>query len=271
MRRNVRFKYCAGELVEIMISNLCIFEDEPFSDSVSKASSKPQEERKAEQGETACEDEKKRDGRRRAAKRVYDLVRSNPELDLFCTFTLDQTKIDRYDYKAIVKKLNNFLDNHVRRDGLKYVLVAERHKDGAIHFHALMNKALKMVDSGKTDKGGHKIYNLPQWGLGFTTAIVTYGDRDSVCKYITKYITKSEEKVGGRWYYHGGKLSEPTYVYDTYVLRTADELEQVAQILGDLYRLTDAGHFQRAFVFEPAERPGLRIAIMQRQGGQHEI
>lgn len=267
MRKNVRFKYCAGELVEIMVSNLCIFEDEPLSDRASKVSSKPQEERKAEQDETACEDEKKRDGRRRASKRVYDLVRSNPELDLFCTFTLDQTKIDRYDYSAIVKKLNNFLDNHVRRDGLKYVLVAERHKDGAVHFHALMNQVLKKIDSGKTDKGGHKIYNLPQWGLGFTTAIVTYGNRDSVCKYITKYITKSDEKVGGRWYYHGGKLSEPSYEYDTYLLRTADELEQAAQTLGEIAAMTDKGRFGRAYVYEPDLRPGLRIAIIQRQGG----
>lgn len=267
MRSNVRFKYCAGELVEIMISNLCIFENEPLSETAHKVSSKPQEERNAEKGEIACEDEKKRDGRRRAAKRVYDLVRSNPDLDLFCTFTLDQTKIDRYDYKAIVKKLNNFLDNHVRRDGLKYVLVAERHKDGAIHFHALMNQVLKMVDSGKTDKGGHKIFNLPQWGLGFTTAIVTYGNRDSVCKYITKYITKSDEKVGGRWYYHGGKLSEPSYEYDTYLLRTADELEQAAQTLGEIAAMTDKGRFGRAYVYEPDQRPGLRIAIMQRQGG----
>ncbi len=268
MRKNVRFKYCAGELVEIMVSTQCIFESEPpIEGKPRKASSEPQDERKAEQGETTCGDEKKPDGRRRATKRVYDLVRSNPDLDLFCTFTLDQTKIDRYDYSAIVKKLNNFLDNHVRRDGLKYVLVAERHKDGAVHFHALMNQVLKKIDSGKTDKGGHKIYNLPQWGLGFTTAIVTYGDRDSVCKYITKYITKSDEKVGGRWYYHGGKLSEPSYEYDTYLLRTADELEQAAQTLSEIAAMTDKGHFGRAYVYEPDLRPGLRIAIIQRQGG----
>lgn len=212
MKTNSRIKYYCGVPVEVMTSNFSIFESEKATKETKKSSGrkvKPDELPEADF--KAVRDSKV--GRRRAVKRVFDLVACNPELDVFCTFTLDKRAIDRYDYKTIVKKLNNWLDNHVRRNGLKYVLVAEYHKDRAIHFHALMNRSLTLVDSGKRDSGGHKVYNLPQWTLGFTTAIECYGDRAAVCKYITKYITKAEEKVGGRWFYHGGELEEPVFAY----------------------------------------------------------
>ena len=105
---------------------------------------------------------------RRARAQVRELALAN-DLGLFVTLTLDGSVIDRYDMAAITKKLNVWLDNQVRRRGLAYVLVPERHKDGAIHFHGLFNDALEVVDSGHTDKEGHTIYNLPRWPLGFTT------------------------------------------------------------------------------------------------------
>ena len=163
-----------------------------------------------------CENKSLERSKRRARKAVYDYVGCNPDLDLFCTFTLDKEKIDRYDYNQIIRKVKYYLDNRVRRHGLKYVMVAEYHKDKAIHFHALINSAaVDMVDSGHCDSSGHKVYNLPSWKWGFTTAIKTYGERSGVCGYIVKYITKSDEKVGGRWYYHGGDLETPTYKYGT--------------------------------------------------------
>ena len=56
------------------------------------------------------------------------------------------------------------------------------------------------------------MYNIDDWNLGFTTAIRLYGDRAAVAAYIGKYITKGE-KVGGRWYYSGGELQRPRYMY----------------------------------------------------------
>lgn len=165
--------------------------------------------------------------KRRARKAVFDYAMSNSDLDLFITLTLSPEEIDRTDYKAIVKRLNAWLDHRVRKHGLKYVLVAEYHKDGkAIHFHGLINSsAVKIVDSGKKDRRGHKVYNLPEWKLGYTTAVKVYGGktRGGVCKYICKYISKQGDKVGGRWYYSGGELARPEYEYalDTAPLRAA--------------------------------------------------
>ena len=167
--------------------------------------------------------------RRRARSAVRDLAYSN-DFDMFVTFTLDERKIDRYDVVEITKMLNSWLDNRVRRNGLKYVLVPELHKDGAVHFHGLISAAaLTPEDSGTLTNGGkprkprsaaqrhewlengwHIVYNLPEWTLGFSTGLYLYGDHDAAVSYVLKYIAKSEAKIGGRWYYHGGALALPS-------------------------------------------------------------
>lgn len=146
--------------------------------------------------------------RRRAAVAVYDLALCT-DFAYFVTLTLNKEMVDRYDEKEVIHKMSTWCDNHVRRDGLAYVLVPERHKDGAIHFHGFFNKALEVVDSGHKDSAGHTIFNLPAWSLGFTTAIALYGERRHACAYVTKYVTKQQEKIGGRWYYSGGALKRP--------------------------------------------------------------
>lgn len=171
--------------------------------------------------------------KRRAKSAVRDLGLSN-EWAWFVTLTLDKQQVDRYDVTAVTRKLNQWLDNHVRRDGLAYVLVPERHRDGAIHFHGFFNGALRAADSGTVSlpgekrprrprsaaeraawlsRGGHAVYNLPQWTLGFTTAIALYGERRAAVSYVCKYLTKAQEKIGGRWYYSGGTLRKPEVSY----------------------------------------------------------
>lgn len=159
---------------------------------------------------------------RRARAQVRELALANG-FGLFVTLTLNGGMVDRYDMAAITRKLNVWLDNQVRRRGLAYVLVPERHQDGAIHFHGLFNDALEVVDSGHADKEGHTIYNLPRWTLGFTTAIRLYGDREQAIGYVTKYIGKQGEKPGGRWYYSGGALRRPEVTYCDMSIRDAME------------------------------------------------
>lgn len=149
---------------------------------------------------------------RRAKSRVRRLALSN-DFKWFVTLTLDPGKVDRYDPAQVVKKLNNWCSNHVKRRGLKYILVPERHKDGALHFHGFFNDALEAVASGHRDKQGHMIFNLPGWGLGFTAAIEVYGDYAGAVAYVCKYIGKQGDKPAGRWYYSGGELREPEAVY----------------------------------------------------------
>lgn len=166
---------------------------------------------------------------RRARAQVRDLALCNP-FTHFVTLTLDSAQVDRYDMAAITRKLNAWLSNQVQRRGLKYVLVPERHKDGAIHFHGFFNDALERSDSGtvippgggkprrprskaqRADwlaQGGRVVWNLPGWSLGFTTALELVGEYSRAVSYVCKYIGKQGDKPGGRWYYSGGDLARP--------------------------------------------------------------
>ena len=171
---------------------------------------------------------------RRARAQVRDLALCTP-FRWFVTLTLDRARVDRYDMKEITRHLNHWLDNQVRRRGLSYVLVPERHRDGAIHFHGFFNDALEAADSGtlslpgsKTPRkprsarqraewlaqGAHPVFNLPGWPWGFTTAIELYGEYPRAVNYVCKYIGKDGEKIGGRWYYSGGSLGRPEVSYE---------------------------------------------------------
>lgn len=150
---------------------------------------------------------------RRARAKLRRLALANG-FEYFVTLTLDPAKIDRYDGAAVTKALGRWCDNMVRRHGLRYILVPERHKDGAFHFHGFMaGPGLKAVDSGiKWDD--RPVYNLPQWTLGFTTAQRLYGDYHAAVGYCCKYIGKQDaERPLGRWYYSGGALHEPEKLY----------------------------------------------------------
>lgn len=151
---------------------------------------------------------------RRARAKVRRLALAN-EFSYFVTLTLSPEQVDRYDPAAIMRKVNRWLDNMVRRKGLRYVLVPERHKDGAFHFHGFFaGEGLEAVPSGHTDSQGHPIFNLPQWGYGFTAAIALYGTYSAAVGYVTKYIGKQDgERPMGRWYYSGGDLKEPQKEY----------------------------------------------------------
>lgn len=172
--------------------------------------------------------------RRRAAAAVTDYALAN-DFQFFVTLTFDRQRVDRWNDSEVMRVTKNWLDNMVRRNGLAYVLVPERHKDGAIHFHGFFNGALGGVDSGHRTKAGQVIYNLPRWPWGFTTAMEVYGEYGAAVGYVCKYITKGGEKVAGRWYYHGGQLVKPEVEYlnsDWEVVSAGCETKKVPSMEG---------------------------------------
>lgn len=174
--------------------------------------------------------------RRRARKAIKDIMDCN-DFEYFMTFTLDSDRIDRTNYAAFVKAVGKYMNNRVERYGWRYLAVPEYHHDGeALHLHAVVaGDRYNLVDSGTVLRPDHAhgkkpvtlktalrqgyrredlktVYNVTDWRLGFSTAIRTYGSRDALRRYVGKYITKSECKIGGRWYYSGGELQRPLYV-----------------------------------------------------------
>lgn len=189
-----------------------IFHDHSFD----KPKTKQIEEEEKEEKPKNMNNPTRKDSVKRAVEKVFDIAYLN-EFDYFITWTLDGSIIDRYDPTIISKKIKKWLNNYSQRKGLMYLVIPEYHKDGAIHFHGLISGDVDMIDSGKTDKDGHTIFNMPQWKYGFSTAIRLYGDVEHTAKYITKYITKDLKKIFGSFYFAGGGVDRNpnTVVYNS--------------------------------------------------------
>ena len=140
----------------------------------------------------------------RSKNKIYQYAKSN-EWEWFTTFTFDKGKVDRFDYSACVKALSKWLNNmRVHSPTLAYLIVPERHKDGAFHFHGLFSgcDGLRVKYTGKTvvqrymvdgkrryRKTKDKIYIFERYKFGYMTATAVK-DNARVTKYITKYVTK---------------------------------------------------------------------------------
>ena len=173
---------------------------------------------------------------RRSRAKVLDIIRCNSDFRFFCTLTYNGESFARDDYKSVVASFSRWCDNRVRRKGLKYIAVIERHKQSnGLHFHVLCNDVLSMVDSGTVSVPQKKkpvkvstadrykipledrkvVYNISDWSYGFSTAIEITGDPERIktANYLRKYLTKDTEKIGGRYYYSGGALVRPRFLY----------------------------------------------------------
>lgn len=178
---------------------------------------------------------KRNDVLHRAKERIYDFILLN-EFEWFLTITLSKEKIERDNVFVVIKKLQDWLKNQVKRKGLKYILIPEYHKkDNSIHCHALISGNLNFVDSGTRIVRGykkplkletikrkhiaetdilHEVYNVIDWKYGWSTAIKCYGDVLRRANYIVKYVTKDLEKIFGRYYWHSQNLvSQPEIEY----------------------------------------------------------
>lgn len=141
---------------------------------------------------------------KRSKKKVYDYARSN-EWDWFVTFTFSQKKVNRFDYDECVKKLSYWL-NYLKKcsPALSYLVVPERHKDGAWHFHGLFAgvsesqivwsgryvvKRYRKSGRSKFVRTSEKIYQVGSYKLGWMTA-TRVRDKERATSYITKYLTK---------------------------------------------------------------------------------
>ena len=135
---------------------------------------------------------------RRTKSTIADLVLCN-DFQYFCTFTFDPKKHDRYDMNHCRFVMSMWLHRQrTHSPNLKYLIVPEFHKDGALHFHALMaNFNGRLKDSGKM-QNGRKVYNMTGYRAGFTTAVPIDHNKVAVSNYIKKYITKDMPLIHGR-------------------------------------------------------------------------
>ena len=70
---------------------------------------------------------------------IHDLVLCN-DFELFCTFTFDPDKVDRFSYLSCLSKMSKWIHNQKDKNpDFMYLVVPEQHKSGAWHFHALIS------------------------------------------------------------------------------------------------------------------------------------
>lgn len=129
---------------------------------------------------------------RRSRVVIRDLVLCN-DFDWFCTFTFDPKKHDRYNFNHLKITMIRWLKSQIlhHSPNLKYLVVPELHKDGAIHFHVLLknfNGHTRLAK--KKTKGNYEVYNLTGFRGGFTTASPLDDNKLAVAEYVSKYITK---------------------------------------------------------------------------------
>lgn len=163
----------------------------------------------------------------RTKTRISDYVLCN-NFTHFVTFTFDpknskvKTEENRHDLLKMSKLLMTWINseqiNHFRRHGqrFKYLIVPERHKNNAWHFHAIFedykneiedfynskNKYLTVDEiRSKNKKPKNQRGFLPRYTLG-RSEIAPIKDKTKMSNYIKKYITKDliNEKFKKRYW-----------------------------------------------------------------------
>lgn len=142
----------------------------------------------------------------RAKARIFELAMCN-EFTHFCTFTQDKKMRDRFDLKTFRKDLAQLIRNINRsrpeNQKIKYLLIPEKHKDGAWHMHGLMmnltgedlraftlEEKLPQRIRSQIEKGVG-VYDFKRYrqAFGFFTC-TEIANHTAVSKYVTKYISK---------------------------------------------------------------------------------
>jgi hypothetical protein len=127
------------------------------------------------------------------------------------TFPIQITEQQRYTI------LNTFL-TRARKQGLKhYIWVAEKHKNGTIHFHIITNffcdvKVLNgyIKSSCKTIAKKENLYEelaLIEKYNGFDISKKRSDNKRQIAKYVTKYITKNNQEFNRLCWYTSKSLS----------------------------------------------------------------
>lgn len=157
----------------------------------------------------------------RAKSKVMELALCNP-WKYWCTFTLDKNKYDRFDLKIFKKDFSEFIHNLNRRrvEKITYILIPERHKDGAWHMHGFLNGLSdeELKPTGNFDKDGNEYFTWFKYHnkFGFMS-LSLIRNLEHTAKYSMKYMTKDNSlnvvALGGHMYYasHGLKTAERIY------------------------------------------------------------
>jgi len=138
--------------------------------------------------------------------------------DKWCTFTIDGSKHNRFDLNVYYKQFAKFINNYNRycseSEKVSYLLVPEKHADGAWHIHGLLN-GIKEKDI-VPNKNGYLTWKQYQDKFGFFS-FEPIRNKEACAHYILKYITKdmvrSVSDIGAHLYYCSKGLKRSEVVF----------------------------------------------------------
>lgn len=168
-----------------------------------------------EKGESIFQESNLERSIRKTKTTITDYVLAN-NFEIFATFTFSPKKVDRFDIDACKRKLKRWLDRQREKDSnLKYVVVPERHKNGAIHFHAIFENIDSFtLKKTKIKQDGRDVFTMTDWRFGFSNVKFIDSNRIKVATYITKYITKDMIQIENKkryWCSHNLSIPEKHY------------------------------------------------------------
>lgn len=171
---------------------------------------KTEQKKKENKKENSFENERLKNSVSRSRSRIFELAICN-EFQFFCTFTQNEKYRDRFDLKQFRKEFSQYVRNLNRHrpdsEKIKYLLIPEKHKNGAWHMHGLLmgltkkdlrpftlKERLPMSIKNKL-LNGEIVYNWEKYSqkFGFFTC-TEIKSREACSKYITKYVTKDMAK-----------------------------------------------------------------------------
>lgn len=175
-------------------------------------------------------DEKLEQSRIRARRTIIELALCN-DWSYFITITASPDNFNRYDLFPIINTLTQWFRDQRKRPGfecLDYLLVPERHEDGAWHFHGFVSGVpdwalsdfVRGIHPRDLVEGGYKNWPMLSAKIGFCS-LDPVRDQIRSAFYCAKYFTKDRFRnvtdVGSHMYYcsRGLKRSETLgYTYD---------------------------------------------------------
>jgi hypothetical protein len=159
------------------------------------------------------------------------------EWEHFVTLTINQAKYDRYDLDLYRKELSQWVRDQIKHTDIdiRYVLIPEKHENGAWHVHGLMrgvpDKYLSKFVKGKhPDKLVNSDYmNFERYERKF--GFCSFGKiRDSIAsafyiiKYLQKDLSRSVTEYSAHLYYASQGLQKAENLY--YIYGNVPELDK---------------------------------------------
>lgn len=151
----------------------------------------------------------------RTKRKIKEICLCN-NFKYFVTLTVDSKNSDRFSLQECQDNLKRLIKNYSMRFSRKnikfhYILITEKHKNGAFHFHGLFSDLL--VNDIYTNQYGYISSHFFDENLGFCS-FSPIKDILKCANYITKYITKDCIKNEHNQFYMCSRGLMRAEVYD---------------------------------------------------------